>query len=83
MALGPLLDAPDRCVGFLAWSYREGDRTVRQEIAAFPPRCATTPFGSSPPTTRIQNSWSSKFFGEGGSDVLPLLLVVLLLQIYY
>ena len=65
-ALGPLLDAPDRCVGFLAWSCWEGDRTVRQEIASFPPRCATTPFGSSPPTTLILNSWSSKSLVKEG-----------------
>ena len=76
-ALGPLLDAPDRCVGFLAWSCWEGDRTVRQEIASFPPRCATTPFGSGPPTTLIQSSRSSKFCGEGGSDESPLLPVLL------
>ena len=65
-ALGPLLDAPDRCVGFLAWSYWEGDRTARQETAAFPPRCATTPFGGSPPTTLIQSSWSSKSLVKEG-----------------
>ena len=39
---------------------------MRQETAAFAPRCATTPFGSSSPTTRIQNSWSSKSLVKEG-----------------
>ena len=31
-ALGPLLDAPDRCVGFITWRYWVGVRTVRRAI---------------------------------------------------
>ena len=39
-ALGPLLDAPDRCVGFITWRYWVGVRTVRQETAtSFPTMC--------------------------------------------
>ena len=55
---------------------------MRQETAAFPPRCATTPFGGSPPYYSHSELLILKVFGEGGSDVLPLLLV-LLLQIHY
>ena len=43
---------------------------MSQETASFPPRCATTPFSSNPPTTLILNSSILKVFGEGGGDVV-------------
>ena len=39
-ALGPSLDALDRCLGFLTWRYWVGVRTVRQEtVTSFPTMC--------------------------------------------
>ena len=80
-ALGSKLDATDRCVG-LEPEVVEVETAPRARKLLFPPRCATTLFGSSPPTTLILNSPSSKSLVKEGGTLLPLLLV-LLLQIYY
>ena len=50
-----------------SWSCWDGDCTACQKFASFPPQCVTTPFCSSPPTTLILNSPSSKpLVKEGG-----------------
>ena len=61
-----------------SWSCWDGDCTACQKFAPFPPQCVTTPFCSSPPTTLILNSPSSKPLVKEGGTLLPLLLVLLL-----
>ena len=56
----------DRCVGFLAWSYWGGVRTVRQDTAVFPHDVLLLSYVAALPTTRIQNSWSSKSLVKEG-----------------
>ena len=49
-----------------------GDRTASWRNASVLPRCATTSFSSSPPTTPNPNPSNLKVFGGGGGDVVPL-----------
>ena len=56
----------DRCVGFFAWSNWGGVRTVLQVTTDFPHDVLLLRLVAALPTTRIQNSWSSKSLVKEG-----------------
>ena len=58
--------ALDRCVGLFVWSYWGGVRTVLQVTTVFPHDVLLLRLVAALPTTRIQNSWSSKSLVKEG-----------------